>query len=305
MRLTVATCQFPVDADIRSNLKYVADQMRTARQQNAQVTHFPECALSGYAGTDFPSYTDFNWALLEQCTREVLDLARQLRLWVILGSTHRLSGEHKPHNSLYIINDQGQIVDRYDKLFCAGDASETTGDLAHYSPGSHFSVFDIEGVRCGTLICHDYRYPELYREYKRRGVQLMFHSYHAGHITPERLQTIQADVGAGNHPFNPGTTLPAITMPAAMIGAAANNYMWISCPNSSAHESCWPSFFVRPDGVITGRLQLHATDILFSTVDTDESFYDSTVAWRERVMNGNFHSGTLVNDERSEDRTRL
>lgn len=279
--------------------------MRSAKEQGAHVAHFPEACLSGYAGADFPSYKDFNWGLLEQCTREILDLARQIRLWVILGSTHRLSGPNKPHNSLYIINDEGQLVDRYDKMFCAGDESGETGDLAHYSSGNHFSVFEIGGVRCGALICHDYRYPELYREYKRRGVQLMFHSYHAGHISPERFQAMQDEVGVEHQKLNPGSTLPGITMPATMHAAAANNYMWISCPNSSARESCWPSFFVRPDGVITGRLQLHTTGILLSTVDTDEPLYDSTVAWRERAMNGIFYSGTLVRDERSDKRTQL
>lgn len=176
MKLTVATCQFSTDADIRCNLRYVLQQMTTAKVQGAQVAHFSEACLSGYAGADFSSYQGFDWALLEACTHEVLELAHQLCLWVILGSTHRLSEPHKPHNSLYIVNAAGQIIDRYDKRFCAGDTSEQTGDLAHYSPGNHFSVFEIEGIRCGALIYHDNRYPELYREYKRRGVQLMFHS---------------------------------------------------------------------------------------------------------------------------------
>jgi predicted amidohydrolase len=44
--------------------------------------------------------------------QKVLDLARQCSLWVILGSAHRLTGRHKPHNSLYIINDHGTLVDR-------------------------------------------------------------------------------------------------------------------------------------------------------------------------------------------------
>ncbi len=305
MKIIVATCQFPTSAEIQSNFQYVSHQMRSAKEQGAHVAHFPEACLSGYAGADFPSYKDFNWPLLEQCTREILDLARQVRLWVILGSTHRLSGQNKPHNSLYIINDDGQLVDRYDKMFCAGDESGESGDLAHYRPGSHFSVFEIGGVRCGALICHDYRYPELYREYKRRGVQLMFHSYHAGHIPPARFQAMQDEVGAAHQKLNPGSTLPSITMPATMHVAAASNYMWISCPNSSARESCWPSFFVRPDGVITGRLQLHTAGILLSTVDTEEPFYDSTVAWRDRAMRGIFHSGTLVQDERTDKRTQL
>lgn len=173
MQLTVATCQFPVDADVRRNLQYIARHIRTAQDRGAHVAHFPEVGLSGYAGVDFPSYKGFDWALLHECTQRVLDLARQCRLWVILGSTHRLTGQHKPHNSLYIINDHGLLVDRYDKMFCAGDRAGKTVDLAHYSPGHHLSVFAIQGVQCGALICHDCRYPELYRAYKRRGVQMI------------------------------------------------------------------------------------------------------------------------------------
>jgi deaminated glutathione amidase len=305
MKLTVATCQFPVDSDIRRNFQYVSRQIRAANDRGAHVAHFPEACLSGYAGVDFTSYQGFDWALLQECTQGVLDLARQFRLWVILGSTHRLTGRHKPHNSLYIINDHGKLIDRYDKMFCAGDRAGKTVDLAHYSPGNHFSVFAIEGVRCGALICHDYRYPELYREYKRRGVQLMFHSYHAGHITPKRFKAMRDNVGDSFQTLNPGSTIPGITMPATMHAAAANNYMWISCPNSSARESCWPSFFVRPDGVITGRLRLNSAGILVSKVNTGEQLYDSTVAWRDRAMRSIFHSGTLVRDTRSDERTRL
>jgi len=305
MKLTVATCQFPIGSDMRKNLEYVARQIRTARDRGADVAHFPEACLSGYAGVDFASHEGFDWPLLEDCTRRALDLARELRIWVLLGSSHRLTAPHKPHNSLYIIDDRGRIVDRYDKLFCAGDRSEETGDLAHYSPGTHFSVFTIKGIRCGALICHDYRYPELYREYRRRDVQLMFHSYHAGNIPPERFQTMQDDVGGGNQRLNPGSTIPGITMPATMVADAANNHVWISCPNSCARESLWPTFFVRPDGVVTGRLQRNTAGVLVSELNTDEKLYDSTVAWRDRAMGGVLHSGTLVRDRRSDERARL
>ena len=184
--------------------------------------------------------------MLEECAQRVLDLAREFRIWAVLGSAHRLTAPHKPHNSLYIIDDLGRVVDRYDKMFCSGDRSEQTEDLAHYSPGSHFSVFSIKGVRCGALICHDYRYPEIYREYKRKGVQLMFHSYHAGNIPPERFQAMKDGVGDTYRGLNSESTLPGITMPATMVAEAANNHVWISCPNSSARESCWPSFFAPP-----------------------------------------------------------
>lgn len=303
MALIVATCQFPTDADIRGNLRHVLDLMRSARSRGADVAHFPEACLSGYAGADFASHDGFDWPLLAASTQAVLAAAAELRLWVVLGSAHRLSGANRPHNSLYVIGPEGRVADRYDKRFCSGDASGTTGDLAHYTPGNHACVWDINGVRCGALICVDCRYPELYRDYKRRGVQLVFHSFHAGHLPPDRWAAMEGAVGAANHPLNPATTLPGITQPAMMHAAAGANHMWISCPNSCAPQSAWPSFFVRPDDVVTGRLQPHAAGILLSVVDPAQAFYDSTAAWRGRAMDGTLHSGSLVPDPRSADRT--
>jgi predicted amidohydrolase len=305
MKLTVSTSYFPVDADINSNLRYVLRHMRVSQAKGANVVHFPEACLSGYAGAEFKSYKDFDWKLLREATLCVMDEARRLKLWVILGSTHRLSGKNKPHNSLYIINDRGEIADRYDKLFCAGDRLGEVGDLAHYSSGNHFCTFRIRGVTCGALICHDYRYPELYRQYKRLGVQLMFHSYHAAHLPAARWRKICDDVGSEFHKLNAAKTIPGITMPATMQSMAANNYMWISCANSSARQCCWPSFFVRPDGVITGRQRLHITGTLITAVDTRTKYYDSTAAWRKRAMDGLYHSGKAVRDKRSQNRTEI
>lgn len=303
MVLTAATAQFAVSADAEVNLAAIARLMRQARASAADVVHFPEAALSGYAGTDIPGFDGFDWDGLEAATRRVMTLAGELGLWTILGSAHRLDEGRKPHNSAYVIDASGALVDRYDKRFCAGDAEGRTGDLSHYTPGDHFAVFDIKGVRCGVLICHDYRYPELYRAYHRQGVRLMFHGFHAGGIAAERFAAMEADVG--RHLLTGGTTLPGITMPAGMIAAASNNNMWISCPNSSAPKSCWPSFFVRPDGVITGALEPETEGLLLSKVDLAADIYDSTAAWRDRAMDGTLHSGALVEDPRSKARTEL
>jgi len=95
-------------------------------------------------------------------------------------------------------------------------------------------------------------------------------------------------------------------MPAAMQAAATSNHVWISCSNTSARHSCFPSFFVRADGVITGRLRRNRAGVLVSTVNTKERLYDGTAGWRNRTMRGVFHAGTLVEgDRRSDDRRRL
>jgi predicted amidohydrolase len=211
VKLNVATCQYPVSADIGVNLDFVVRLMHEAKARGGEVAHFPEACLSGYAGSDFLNHDQLDWQLLANAVDEVMALAAALRLWVVIGSAHRLTPPHKPHDSVYIIDDNGQMVDRYDKRFLSGDASGTTGDLAHYSPGNHFSVFDIKGVRCGVLICVDCRYPELYRAYKRHGVELMFHSFHAAHVDARKFAEVEAYIGVENHALNPATTLPGIT----------------------------------------------------------------------------------------------
>jgi deaminated glutathione amidase len=94
-------------------------------------------------------------------------------------------------------------------------------------------------------------------------------------------------------------------MPAVMTAAAACNHVWISCPNSSAPESCWPAFLMRADGIVAGRLRRNVAGVLISTVDTERELYDSTAAWRDRAIAGTLHSGTPVDDPRSRDRTTI
>jgi len=176
-------------------------------------------------------------------------------------------------------------------MFCTGNKKGTSGDLKHYSPGSRLTVFRVRGITCGALICHDFRYQELYREYKKRGVQVMFHSYHNGHSTKKKLRK------AGN--------IWGVIVPPTMQAYAANNYMWISANNTSRRESSWPGFFVLPNGVVSGKLKRNEAGVLISEVDTRKKMYDASVAWRERAMKRIYHSGTLVNDPRSENRESL
>ncbi|MCR9295986.1 MAG: carbon-nitrogen hydrolase family protein [bacterium] len=206
-QLQVATCQFPVSQDIARNAEWIRQQMRQAKTLGADIAHFPEAALSGYAGVDLESLDGFDWQTQRSEMEAILGLARELQLWLVLGATHQLSGDNKPHNSLYVINARGEIVDRYDKRFC------TSGDLRHYTPGDHFATFEVNGVKCGLLICYDIRFPELYRQYKKLDVQLIFHSFY-------------------NARQKPGSIHPKIMPPTAQA-RAATNYLFLSVNNSS------------------------------------------------------------------------
>src|SRR5262245_36621012 len=144
--LIVASCQFAVEADIAHNRDWALRQIAQAAGQGARVVHFCEAALSGYAGCDFETFEGFDWDLLRRATEDICRAASKHRVWVLVGSAHRLSGQHKPHNCVYVVSDEGQIVDRYDKRFCTGALDpEPEQDLAHYSPGNRPCVFEVDG----------------------------------------------------------------------------------------------------------------------------------------------------------------
>ena len=49
--------------------------------------------------------------------RQVMELAKLLQIWVVVGSAHRLTGPSaKPHNSLYVINPHGTCARRLGAL---------------------------------------------------------------------------------------------------------------------------------------------------------------------------------------------
>lgn len=275
VELRIATCQFPVSADVAANGEWILRQMSEAKAGGAEVVHFPETALSGYAGVDHDSLAQFPWDRQREEFAKIQQAARNLGVWVILGATHQLTGDHKPHNSLYVIDANGAIVDRYDKRFC------TTGDLKYYSPGDHFVTFELKGIRCGLLICYDIRFPELYRQYAKLGVRVMFHSFY-------------------NARQKEGSIHPKIMPPTAQAYAAANA-MFISLNNASARHS-WESRFVTPDGLITAALTLDEPGVMINVVDTTKYYYDASGPFRPNAIEGTLNSGETVTDPRSTDR---
>ena len=278
--LKVATCQFAVSASIRRNCRNVCAFLEKAAGKGADIVHFSECALSGYVGTDFVSFEGYDWGLLADKTEEVLEVVRRLGVWAALGSTHRLTEPNKPHNSLYLVNPRGEIVDRYDKRF------GTPGDLEHLTSGNRLVTFELNGVRCALLICFDLRFPELYRELYKQGVQCVLQSFYNAR---------QSGPSVHNH-----------IMRETMQCRAATNHFWVSMANSSGYYSPYPSCFIQPDGVIARQLKQNRAGLMVNTVDLSREFYDPMAGFRDLVISGRLTNGPeSVDDPRSRDTRSL
>lgn len=277
--LKVATCQFAVSSSIKRNCRQICDFMRKAAEAKADIIHFPECALSGYVGTDFPTFDGFDWELLTAETEKVMALARELGIWVVLGSSHRLTEPNKPHNSLYLINSVGEIVDRYDKRFC------TNNDLKRMTPGSRFVFFTINGVECSLLICFDVRFPELYRELYKNGVKCLFQSFYNAR--------------------QKGPSVHTYIMRQSMQCRAATDNFWVSMSNPSGYYAPYPSCFIQPDGKIVAELKSNKAGLMINTVDMNLKFYDPMEKFRNMAIAGKLDNGENIDDPRSKDTKSL
>ena len=244
-KLKVATCQFPVTGKIKENAQFVKKFIEEAALNNADIVHFSEAALSGYPPGDIPSFDNYDWETLRQETYEIMAMAKKLNIWVILGSAHYLSENDKPMNCLYIISNEGEIMDRYDKSMLTG------GDANYYSAGNHIEVIELKGYKLGFLICYDSCYPEMYNLYRHQGVQLMFHSFYNAH--------------------HEGKTILDEIIPAEIRVRASDNAMWVIANNSTGDYSSWPACIARPDGSMES-LERGVPGILYREFpDTDKT----------------------------------
>lgn len=287
-KIKIATCQFPLSGDPRRHSEYILQQMRAAREKGALFAHFSETCLCG-TPRSIGSFKRYDWALQDACLERIMAEAGKLGLWVAVGAAHRLSGKNKPHNSVYLIDAGGRLVNRYDKRILIGPAGKM--EHAHFSPGSQPVTFKLKGITCGLLICHEWRYPEIYREYLRMGVRVIFQSWHDSGFTKKAYRSEGALLGE--------------VMVASIRDKAANNACWISVANSCEPQSYFASFVTRPDGKVVGRLVRNRSGVLVSDLYPQKAYPDLSSHWRDNAMRGVLHSARLVNDARSLNRTNL
>lgn len=267
-KLKVATSQFAVSSSVSKNISTIKRQIKSAAENKADIIHFCECSLSAYGGIDFTEYTKEANSEIKKGIQNICTLAQQYNIWVIFG-THFFEGEMlKPFNCLFVINNLGEIVTRYDKRFLA------QFDLNWYSAGDQPGVFEINGIKCGLLICHEWRYPELYRQYYKLGVELIFQSWYDGNLSEEEYQ---------NEGKNMGEVIPGFVR-----GNAANNKLWISASNTCKKQQSYPAFLCRPDGVVQGKLKRNTTGILISEIDFSKEYNDLSSHLRNTAIAMNF-----------------
>jgi len=100
------------------------------------------------------------------------ELAKELRIWLLIGSLHIKVSETKTANSSYLFAPDGSIAARYTKihLFDVTVASgESYRESSTVEAGHRAVVADTEFGPIGLSVCYDLRFPQLYRSLAQKG----------------------------------------------------------------------------------------------------------------------------------------
>jgi predicted amidohydrolase len=103
-------------------------------------------------------------------------LARELSVWVLIGSALVASGPDKAANRAILVDADGEIVTTYDKLHMF-DVDLPNGDRYResslYEPGGEARLVQTPWGKLGLTICYDMRFPQLYRALAKAGADII------------------------------------------------------------------------------------------------------------------------------------
>ncbi len=104
------------------------------------------------------------------------ELARELGLWLHIGSMPILLASDKLANRSFLIAPDGGIAARYDKIHMFDvdlGGGERYTESANYEPGRHAVLAELPWGQLGLTICYDLRFPPLYRALARAGARFL------------------------------------------------------------------------------------------------------------------------------------
>lgn len=170
-RFTVGLVQMSSRAEFAPNIAAASELVREAASSKADFVLTPE-------NTPImePDHERLLRVVPDETSHPALpafaDLARDLGIWLCLGSSAVRVDEARLANRSYLFAPDGRIAARYDKIHMF-DVNVPDGqsyrESATFRPGERAVLADLPWGRLGMTICYDVRFAALYRQLARAG----------------------------------------------------------------------------------------------------------------------------------------
>lgn len=173
--MKVALLQYCATRDKAANLAKSLDMSREAIDKKARFILLPEIFNFRGDTRDKDVLAEAAEKIPGTSTEVFLPLAKKHKVSFLLGSILEKGPATCAYNTSVFIGPQGKITAKYRKihLFDAfiGDRMVKEGD--HLRAGRRPMTVKIGEFRAGLSVCYDLRFPELYRQYAREGVEIL------------------------------------------------------------------------------------------------------------------------------------
>ncbi|MFD1612236.1 carbon-nitrogen hydrolase family protein [Sphingomonas tabacisoli] len=173
--MRAAILQMQSGIDPAANARTIVQAIEDARAGGANMLFTPE--MSNLLDRDRArSAANLRREGDDETLAAIREAAREAGLWVHIGSL-ALQGEGERRlNRGFLIDDQGEIRARYDKIHLF-DVDLATGESwresAVYARGQRAVAAETPWGRLGLSICYDIRFPDLYRALTGAGASIL------------------------------------------------------------------------------------------------------------------------------------
>ncbi|TNV72495.1 hypothetical protein FGO68_gene9282 [Halteria grandinella] len=177
---TIGVIQLCSINDIEVNYSKIASFVKDCANKGAQLVCLPEnFAFMGGTPEEMEKIKE---PVEGPLIKRYAHLAVENGVWLSLGGYQEaIEGSTKRYNTHIIINDKGEIVNKYKKLHLFEVQMAQAGGLnlsesTFCEPGMELpKVIQSPFGPLGPMICYDLRFPELARSLVTRGAQLLFY----------------------------------------------------------------------------------------------------------------------------------
>lgn len=175
--MRAALFQSCTGVDPEASAESLAQAVRRAAEGGADILFTPE--MSGLLDRDRArAAMHLTGESGDRVLAAVREAAAEAGIWVHLGSL-ALAGEREDGrlvNRAFLIDDQGTIRARYDKMHLF-DVDLPTGESwresSAYAPGEGAVAADTPWGRLGLTICYDIRFPDIFRALSDAGAVML------------------------------------------------------------------------------------------------------------------------------------
>nr|XP_044248978.1 omega-amidase NIT2-like [Drosophila takahashii] len=112
------------------------------------------------------------------CFQRLSELARKHKVYIVGGTLPEKGESDAVYSTCTVWSPEGHLVAKFRKVHLFDvdiPGGITYVESARFTPGSEYSIFEVDGHKIGLGICYDIRFEEMARVYRNAGCEMIIY----------------------------------------------------------------------------------------------------------------------------------